>query len=126
MTETMLLILGQFLQIISCSIQSNKLILKFGFFCSIQKCFFLYARFSEAFLMLLSVLLSELLHSHYCFIFQSNASKKDRDDFLSEAAILAQFNDSHVISVEGVILKGVWKLVMCFGQVFQKIQSDLS
>ena len=82
--------------------------------------------FSEPFLILLSVLLSELLLSHYCFLFQSNASKKDRDDFLSEAAILAQFNNSHVISVEGVILKGVWKLVMCFGQVFQKIQSDLS
>ena len=60
--------------------------------------------------MLLSVLLSEqLLHNNYCFIFKSNASKKDRDDFLSEAAILAQFNDSHVISVEGVILKGMWK-----------------
>ena len=68
--------------------------------------------------MLLSLLLSELLHSHHCFIFQSNASKKDRDDFLSEAAILAQFNDSHVISVEGVILKGMWKVVMLFGQGF--------
>ena len=73
--------------------------------------------------MLLRVLLSELLHSHYCFIFQSNASKKDRDDFLSEAAILAQFNDSHVVSVEGVILKGMWKVVMGFCQSFQKIQS---
>ena len=72
--------------------------------------------------MLLSVLLSEqLLHNNYCFIFKSNASKKDRDDFLSEAAILAQFNDSHVISVEGVILKGMWKVVMLFGQGFQKI-----
>ena len=48
---------------------------------------------------------------------------KDRDDFLSEAAILAQFNDSHVISVEGVILKGMWKVVMHLGQGFQKIHS---
>ena len=73
--------------------------------------------------MLLSVLWSELLHNNYCFIFQSNASNKDRDDFLSEAAILAQFNDSHVISVEGVILKGMWKVMMPFGQGFQKIHS---
>ena len=69
---------------------------------------------------MLSELFSELLHSHYCFVFQSNASKKDRDDFLSEAAILAQFNDSHVISVEGVILKGMWKLIMLFSQAFRK------
>lgn len=34
-----------------------------------------------------------------------NASKRDRDDFLSEAAIIGQFTDPNVISLEGVVLK---------------------
>ena len=37
---------------------------------------------------------------------KETASKSDRDDFLSEAAILGQFKDPNVISLEGVILKG--------------------
>jgi len=36
---------------------------------------------------------------------RSGATKKDRDDFLGEAAILGQFNDPNVIVIEGVILK---------------------
>ena len=42
-----------------------------------------------------------------CVFFQEGASKKDRDDFLSEAAIVAQFNDPNVISIEGVVLRGM-------------------
>lgn len=33
------------------------------------------------------------------------AGKKDRDDFLSEAAILGQFSDPNVIAIEGVVMK---------------------
>jgi len=36
---------------------------------------------------------------------KSDASKRDRDDFLSEAAILGQFSDPNVIMLEGVILQ---------------------
>lgn len=32
----------------------------------------------------------------------------DRDDFLSEAAILGQFSDPNVITIEGVVLKGLY------------------
>ncbi|XP_057304891.1 ephrin type-B receptor 1-B-like [Hydractinia symbiolongicarpus] len=36
---------------------------------------------------------------------KAGASKRDRDDFLGEAAILGQFSDANVVSLEGVILK---------------------
>ena len=39
-------------------------------------------------------------------LFQKKASKEDRNDFLSEAAILGQFSDPNVIFLEGVILQG--------------------
>ena len=38
---------------------------------------------------------------------QVNSTKQDRDDFLSEAAILGQFTDPNVIFLQGVILKGM-------------------
>ncbi|XP_057304892.1 ephrin type-B receptor 1-B-like [Hydractinia symbiolongicarpus] len=36
---------------------------------------------------------------------KAGASKRDRDDFLGEAAILGQFSDANVVNLEGVILK---------------------
>ncbi|XP_066926548.1 ephrin type-B receptor 1-B-like [Clytia hemisphaerica] len=36
---------------------------------------------------------------------KQSATKHDRDDFLSEAAIVGQFTDPNVISLEGVVLK---------------------
>lgn len=65
----------------------------------------------------------QVFHSHCYFIFQPNASKKDCDGFLSEAAILGQFNDANVISIEGVIVKGIQNTMLLFCQVFYKIYS---
>ena len=39
-------------------------------------------------------------------LFQIGGSQKDREDFISEAAILGQFDNPNVIRLEGVILKG--------------------
>lgn len=49
--------------------------------------------------------------SNFCnfsssLLLQPGASKHDRDDFLSEAAIIGQFSDPNVITLEGVVLKG--------------------
>lgn len=44
---------------------------------------------------------------------QSGANRSDRDDFLSEAAILGQFSDPNVITIEGVVLKGSCSLLFC-------------
>ena len=56
-------------------------------------------------------LANQLLYSklvpNFNVCFQEGASKKDRDDFLSEAALVAQFNDPNVISIEGVVLRGM-------------------
>ena len=46
-------------------------------------------------------------HLHtFIRLIQSGANRSDRDDFLSEAAILGQFSDPNVVSIEGVVLKG--------------------
>ena len=44
--------------------------------------------------------------SHLHTLIQSGANRSDRDDFLSEAAILGQFSHPNVVSIEGVVLKG--------------------
>ena len=41
------------------------------------------------------------------FLFQPSATKHDRDNFLSEAAIIGQFTDPNVIALEGVVLNGL-------------------
>ena len=53
------------------------------------------------------LLYSELVLSFSVGACQEGASKRDRDDFLSEAAIVAQFNNPNVISIEGVVLRGM-------------------
>jgi len=53
-------------------------------------------------------------HHNIIFNFQPNASKHDRDDFLSEAAIIGQFTDPNVITLEGVVLKGLLIIVSLF------------
>ena len=53
----------------------------------------------------------------FCFIFlqsQADASKADRDDFLSEAVILGQFNDVNVIKLEGVVYQGIMDMIIKF------------
>lgn len=52
------------------------------------------------------LILTNFLFSMFTNFIKETASKSDRDDFLSEAAILGQFKDPNVISLEGVILKG--------------------
>ena len=47
------------------------------------------------------------LFSPLLFLFQPSATKHDRDNFLSEAAIIGQFTDPNVIALEGVVLKGL-------------------
>ena len=39
--------------------------------------------------------------------FQPDATNYERDDFLSEAAIIGQFTHPNIIKLEGVVLKGI-------------------
>ncbi|XP_066916418.1 ephrin type-B receptor 1-B-like [Clytia hemisphaerica] len=45
-------------------------------------------------------------------VLKSGANRSDRDDFLSEAAILGQFSDPNVVSIEGVVLKDYPSLIV--------------
>ena len=40
--------------------------------------------------------------------FQPNVTNYERDDFLCEAAIIGQFTHPNIITVEGVLLKGIY------------------
>ena len=42
------------------------------------------------------------------FLFQPNVTNYERDDFLCEAAIIGQFTHPNIITVEGVLLKGIY------------------